>query len=166
MRSSSLSIWSHIRTGNQPRRTVHKTKVPAPTSRNSNWSPASQLLIKRTNRTLITLNNIFPFYLNSVRTIAGDMANIMRKSERARLTTSRLLGVRRLLVVVNIYITMPLPMTDIKPRTPMTKPRRACHRGFIGGNWYQWGSTKWSISGGTLSTTVWLPNPPPCAAHV
>lgn len=65
------------------------------------------------------------------------MHNIMRKSEMARFTTSRLLGVRRLLVVVNMNTTMPLPMTDIVPRTPMMKPRSACHRGFIGGNWYQ-----------------------------
>lgn len=65
------------------------------------------------------------------------MHTIMRKSERARLTTSRLLGVRRLLVVVNMYITIPLPVMDITPRQPMTKPRSACHRGFIGGNWYQ-----------------------------
>lgn len=62
------------------------------------------------------------------------MAIIMRKSEMARLITRRLLGVRRLLVVVKMYITMPLPMMDIVPRTPMTKPRIACHRGFIGAN--------------------------------
>lgn len=163
MQSSSSSIWSHIRTGSPSSRTVHRTMVLAPTSRNSNWSPASNLLIKRFGKSC-SFSSLFAETFQK-HTIAGDMHSIIRKSEMARLMTSKLLGVRRLLVVVNMYTTMPLPITDITPRIPMTKPRSACHRGFIGGNWYQWASTIWSISGGTLSTTVWLPNPP-CDAHV
>jgi hypothetical protein len=69
-------------------------------------------------------------------TIGGDMITIMRKSENARLTTRRLDGVRRDLVVENIYITTPLPIQEMKPSTPMIKPRIECHIGFKGGYWY------------------------------
>ncbi|WP_284120906.1 hypothetical protein, partial [Klebsiella pneumoniae] len=75
----------------------------------------------------------------------------------ARFTTSRFEGVLRDLVDVKMKMTIPLPTIEITPRTPITKPRIPCQRGFIGGNWYQCGSTRWSISGGTLSTTVLFP---------
>lgn len=68
--------------------------------------------------------------------MVGDMVSIMRKSENARLTTSRLDGVFSVLVEQKMFMTIPLPRTEMRPRTPMAKPRRACHRGFIGGNWY------------------------------
>lgn len=68
--------------------------------------------------------------------MGGDMITIIRKSEKARLTTRRFDGVRRDLVVENIYITTPLPIQEMKPSTPMTKPRIECHSGFIGGYWY------------------------------
>lgn len=70
-------------------------------------------------------------------TMGGDMKSIMQKSENARLTTKRLLGVRRDLVVVNIKTTIPFPHTEINPKQPMTKPRIPYHSGFIGGKWYQ-----------------------------
>ena len=68
--------------------------------------------------------------------MGGDMITIIKKSEKARLTTRRFDGVRRDLVVENIYITTPLPIQEIKPSTPMTKPRIACHIGFKRGYWY------------------------------
>jgi len=68
--------------------------------------------------------------------MGGDMITIIRKSEKARLTTRRFDGVRRDLVVENIYITTPLPIQEMKPSTPMTKPRIECQNGLIGGYWY------------------------------
>jgi len=56
--------------------------------------------------------------------------------EGARFTTRRFDGVQRDLVVANIYITTPLPIQEMKPSTPMTKPWSECHSGFIGGYWY------------------------------
>lgn len=43
------------------------------------------------------------------------------------------------------------------PSMKMANPRIECHNGFIGGNWFQCGSIRWSISGKALSTTVMLP---------
>lgn len=65
------------------------------------------------------------------------MVSIMRKSEKAKLTTSKLEGVLSDLVLLKMYITMEFPVMETKPSIPMTKPRMACHRGFNGGNWYQ-----------------------------
>jgi hypothetical protein len=53
-----------------------------------------------------------------------------------RFTTRRFDGVRRDLVVANIYNTTPLPIQEMKPSTPMTKPRTECPNGFIVGYWY------------------------------
>ncbi|KAL2730825.1 hypothetical protein V1478_005238 [Vespula squamosa] len=64
----------------------------------------------------------------------GDMVNIMRKSEKARLITNKLLGVRSDLVEQKMYTTMPLPMTEITPSTPITKPTKGYHRGLLGEN--------------------------------
>lgn len=47
------------------------------------------------------------------------------------------------------------------PSIEMVNPRIECQSGFIGGNWYQYGSIKCIMCGGTLSTTVkLLPYPP------
>uniref|UniRef100_A0A182PYI7 GINS complex subunit 4 n=1 Tax=Anopheles epiroticus TaxID=199890 RepID=A0A182PYI7_9DIPT len=70
-------------------------------------------------------------------TIGGPIVNIMKKSEKARLTTSKLEGVRSDLVLVKMYITQPLPVIEIIPSMKMAKPRIECHSGFIGGNWFQ-----------------------------
>lgn len=70
-------------------------------------------------------------------TIAGHMHNIMQKSEKAKLMTKRLLGVRRDLVVLNIKMTIPLPTKETKPKHPMTKPKMPYHSVFIGGKAYQ-----------------------------
>ena len=67
-------------------------------------------------------------------TITGDMQLIIAKSENARLTTRRLDGVRRDLVEEKMYTTIPLPVTETTPSTPITKPSSPCHSGFIGGN--------------------------------
>jgi hypothetical protein len=67
-------------------------------------------------------------------TIIGDMQVIIAKSENARLTTRRLDGVRRDLVEEKIYMTIPLPVTETTPSTPITKPSSPCHIGFKGGN--------------------------------
>jgi hypothetical protein len=67
-------------------------------------------------------------------TIIGDMQVIIAKSENARLTTRRLDGVRRDLVEEKMYMTIPLPVTEMIPSTPITKPSSPCHSGFIGGN--------------------------------
>jgi len=67
-------------------------------------------------------------------TIAGDMQNIIRKSENARFTTRRLDGVRRGFVMEKMYMTIPLPVTEMTPSTPITKPSSPCHSGFMGGN--------------------------------
>jgi hypothetical protein len=67
-------------------------------------------------------------------TIAGDMQIIIRKSENARFTTRRLDGVLRGFVEQKIYKTIPLPVTEMTPSTPITKPSNPCHSGFNGGN--------------------------------
>ncbi|CAG5097659.1 Protein of unknown function [Cotesia congregata] len=65
---------------------------------------------------------------------SGAIQNIIKKSEKARLTTNKLLGVLKFLVEVKMKTTMPFPITETVPRQPITKPRIACHSGFIGGN--------------------------------
>lgn len=65
------------------------------------------------------------------------MVNIIKKSEKARLTTSKFDGVLKPFVEENIYTTMPFPQTEMNPSTPTMNPRMPCHRGFKGGNWYQ-----------------------------
>lgn len=45
------------------------------------------------------------------------MQNIIRKSETAKLTTSKFDGVRRCFVVVKTLITIKLPHIDISPNT-------------------------------------------------
>jgi hypothetical protein len=67
-------------------------------------------------------------------TIAGDMQAIIRKSENARFTTRRLDGVLRDFVTQKMYTTIPLPVTEMTPSTPITKPSIPCHSGFSGGN--------------------------------
>ena len=67
-------------------------------------------------------------------TIIGDMQVIIAKSENARFTTRRLDGVRRDLVEEKMYMTIPLPVTEMTPSVPITKPSSPCHSGFIGGN--------------------------------
>jgi hypothetical protein len=67
-------------------------------------------------------------------TIIGDMQVIIRKSENARFTTRRLDGVLRAFVVQKMYMTIPLPVTEMTPSTPITKPSNPCHSGFMGGN--------------------------------
>lgn len=67
-------------------------------------------------------------------TIAGDMLSIIRKSENARFTTRRLDGVLSDFVDEKIYMTIPLPVTEMTPSTPITKPSIPCHSGFKGGN--------------------------------
>jgi hypothetical protein len=67
-------------------------------------------------------------------TIGGDMQNIIRKSENARFTTRRLEGVLSDFVVEKMYMTIPLPVIEMKPSTPITKPSNPCHKGFKGGN--------------------------------
>jgi len=67
-------------------------------------------------------------------TIIGDMQIIITKSENARLTTRRLDGVRSDLVEEKMCMTIPLPVIEMTPSTPITKPSSPCHRGFIGGN--------------------------------
>ncbi len=55
-------------------------------------------------------------------------------------------------------MTTPFPAMDTIVKMIIVNPRRECQSGFMGGNWYQWGSMRWSISIGTLSTTVRFPN--------
>lgn len=62
------------------------------------------------------------------------MVNIIRKSEIAKLTTSKFDGVRRCFVVVKTLITIKLPDIDIIPNTKMTIPNIECQSGFNGGN--------------------------------
>lgn len=62
------------------------------------------------------------------------MMIIMIKSEKAKFTTRRLLGVLREDVIKNIYTTIPLPVHPINPNAIITRPRILCHIGSIGGN--------------------------------
>lgn len=71
-----------------------------------------------------------------LQTIAGHMVNIKQKSENARLTTSKLDGVLRLFVQVNMYNTIPLPTVAIMPKKKMVMPNHLYHIESIGGNWY------------------------------
>ena len=65
-------------------------------------------------------------------TMIGDMQVIITKSENARLTTRRLDGVQRDLVEEKMYKTIPLPVTETTPSTPITKPSSPCHSEFTG----------------------------------
>ena len=68
MRSSSSSIWSHTRTGSPPCRTIHRTKVLAPKSHNSNWLPVQIInWIYRSHRILLS-HQIFRSWMPWIRT--------------------------------------------------------------------------------------------------
>jgi len=69
-----------------------------------------------------------------LQTIGGHMKNIKQKSENAKLTISRLDGVRRFFVHVNMYTTSPLPMTASTPKKKIVTPNHLYHSDSIGGN--------------------------------
>lgn len=71
-----------------------------------------------------------------LQTIGGHIKDIKQKSENARLTTSKLDGVLRFFVQVNIYNTIPFPTVAIMPKKKMTTPSHLYHNESIGGNWY------------------------------
>jgi len=73
-----------------------------------------------------------------LQTIGGHMKNIKQKSENAKLTISRLDGVRRFFVHVNMYTTSPLPTTASTPKKKIVTPNHLYHSDSIGGNWYLW----------------------------
>jgi len=62
------------------------------------------------------------------------MVNIKQKSENAKLTISKLEGVLRFFVQVNIYITIPFPTTDKIPKKKIVTPNHLYHIDSIGGN--------------------------------
>jgi len=64
------------------------------------------------------------------------IVNIIKKSEKAKLTTKRLAGVRRDLVDMKTEMTTPFPANDTMVKRTMTNPKMLCHRGLSGGNWY------------------------------
>lgn len=55
------------------------------------------------------------------------MKNIRQKSENAKFTTSRLEGVLRFFVLVNMYNTIPLPMTANIPKKKIVMPNHLYH---------------------------------------
>ena len=69
-------------------------------------------------------------------TIGGHWIIIIKKSEKAKLITRRLLGVLRAGVSKNTYTTTPFPNHPIIPKISITTPKHLCHSGFKGGNWY------------------------------
>lgn len=69
-----------------------------------------------------------------LQTIAGHMVNIKQKSENAKLTISKLEGVLRFFVQVNMYITIPFPVDAITPKKNTVTPNHLYHIESIGGN--------------------------------
>lgn len=69
-----------------------------------------------------------------LQTIGGHMVDIKQKSENARFTTSKLEGVLRFFVQVNIYNTIPLPTVAIMPKKKIVTPNHLYHIESIGGN--------------------------------
>jgi hypothetical protein len=74
--------------------------------------------------------------------IGGPIVNIIKKSEKAKLTTKRLAGVRRDFVDMKTEMTTPFPAKETIVKRTMMNPKMLCHRGFSGWNWYLWGKLR------------------------